>query len=251
MDKAFIKGLRLIEALALSEQPRGVSDLATELAMTKSNVHRLLQTLQAQGYVRQVPPHSTYELTTRIWELGNRVIRRMDLIKLARPAMTRLAQQTGETVHLSVLDDTEVVYLDKIESAHHIRAHTSVGARAPAFTVATGKAMLAQLPDEYLERFRPHLRRYTDTTRITLEALHEDIVQARAQGYAVVPLGEWREGIAACACAILGRSGELVGAIGMSGPDTRIKRKQLRQIAVQVVEAARDISTALGHVPRG
>jgi IclR family transcriptional regulator, acetate operon repressor len=251
MDKAFIKGLRLIEALALSETPRGVTDLATELGFTKSNTHRLLTTLQAQGYVRQIPPHSLYELTTRIWELGSHVIRRMDLIKVARPAMLRLAEQTGETVHLSLLEDTDVVYVDKIESAHHIRAHTSVGSRAPAFTVATGKAMLCHMPDSYLERFTPHLRRYTDTTRATLAELREDIATAREQGYASVPLGEWRDGIAACACAILGRSGELVGAIGMSGPDSRVKRKQLKEYAGYVVEAARTISTALGYAPRG
>ncbi|MGC9445647.1 IclR family transcriptional regulator [Cereibacter johrii] len=250
MDKAFIKGLRLLECLAVSEKPRGVSDLAAELAMTKSNVHRLLQTLQAQGYVRQVPPNSTYELTTKIWELGSNVIRRMDLISIARPAMQRLAEQTGETVHLSILDDIDVVYVDKIESAHHIRAHTSVGSRAPAFTVATGKAMLAHMPDDYLERFRPHLRRYTDSTRVTIEELHEDIRLARAQGHAVVLQGEWREGIAACACAILGRTGDLVGAIGMSGPDSRIKRKLLKLIAPQVMEAAQSISAALGYLPR-
>ncbi|WP_103332065.1 IclR family transcriptional regulator [Pseudotabrizicola formosa] len=250
MDKAFIKGLRLIETLALSDTPRGVSDLAAELEMTKSNVHRLLQTLQGLGYVRQVPVNSCYELTTKIWELGSHVIRRMDLIKIARPAMTLLAEQTGETIHLSVLEDTDVIYLDKIESAHHIRANTSVGARAPAFTVATGKAMLAQLPDEYLERFRPHLRAYTATTRTTIEALRSDIELARAQGYAVVPQGEWRDGIAACACAILGRTGELVGAIGISGPDSRVKRKQLKLIAPQVMEAAQTISAALGYVRR-
>ncbi|RGP37962.1 IclR family transcriptional regulator [Pseudotabrizicola alkalilacus] len=250
MDKAFIKGLRLIETLAISEVPRGVSDLATELAMTKSNVHRLLQTLQSLGYVRQVPLNSCYELTTKIWELGSHVIRRMDLIKIARPAMTLLAGQTGETIHLSVLEDTDVIYLDKIESAHHIRANTSVGARAPAFTVATGKAMLAHMPDDYLERFRPHLRAYTATTRTTIEALRSDIELARAQGYAVVPQGEWRDGIAACACAILGRSGELVGAIGISGPDSRVKRKHLKLIAPQVMEAAQTISAALGYVRR-
>jgi DNA-binding IclR family transcriptional regulator len=250
MDKAFIKGLRLVETLALSETPRGVSDLAAELELTKSNVHRLLQTLQSQGYVRQVPVNSSYELTTKIWELGSHVIRRMDLVKIARPAMTRLAEQTGETVHLSVLEDTDVIYLDKIESAHHIRAHTSVGSRAPAFTVATGKAMLSHMPDDYLERFRPHLRAYTETTRTTIEALREDIALARAQGHAVVPLGEWRDGIAACACAILGRSGELVGAIGMSGPDSRVKRKQLKLIAPQVMEAAQAISAALGYARR-
>lgn len=250
MDKAFVKGLRLLETLAQSEKPRGVSDLAHELEMTKSNVHRLLQTLQAHGYVRQVPINSSYEMTTKIWELGNHVIRRMDLVTLARPAMLRLAEQTGETVHLSVLEDIDVIYLDKIESAHHIRAHTSVGSRAPAFTVATGKAMLAHMPDDYLERFRPHLRAYTDTTRTTIEALREDIRQTRAQGYAVVPLGEWRDGIAACACAILGRSAELVGAIGMSGPDSRVKKKQLKLIAPKVVEAAQTISAALGYAQR-
>jgi DNA-binding IclR family transcriptional regulator len=250
MDKAFVKGLRLVEALAHSDAPRGISDLAKDLALTKSNVHRLLQTLQSHGYVRQVPLNSSYELTTKIWELGSHVIRRMDLVTLARPAMIRLAEQTGETVHLSVLEDIDVIYLDKIESAHHIRAHTSVGSRAPAYTVATGKAMLAHMPDDYLERFRPHLRAYTETTRTTIEALAEDIRQTRAQGYAVVPQGEWRDGIAACACAILGRSGELVGAIGISGPDTRVKRKQLKLIAPQVTEAAQTISAALGYARR-
>jgi DNA-binding IclR family transcriptional regulator len=250
MDKAFIKGLRLMEALAYSDQPRGVTDLAVELALTKSNVHRLLTTLQSQGYVRQIATSGGYELSTRMWELGSQVIRRMDLVKVARPAMLRLAELTGETVHLSVLQDTDVIYLDKIESAHHIRANTSVGARAPAYTVATGKAMLARMPGEYLERFGPNLKRYTDTTRVTIEALRQDIEFARAQGYAAVLHGEWREGIAACACAILGRSGELAGAIGMSGPDTRIKRKQMKQISVHVMDAAQSISAALGYSSR-
>lgn len=247
MDKAFIKGLRLIEALAASDVPRGISDLARELEMTKSNVHRLLATLIAQGYARQVPPLNHYELTIRIWELGVHVIRRLDLTKVARPAMTRLAEITGETVHLSVLDGTEVLYLDKIESAHHIRAHTSIGARAPAHAVATGKAMLSCMPEAYLERLGEVLPRFTETTRTTLKELRADIRVAREQGYALVPRGEWREGIAACACAILGRSGDVVGAIGMSGPDSRIRRRQLKEIAPHVMAAARDISVALGY----
>lgn len=117
MDKAFTKGLRLVEALALSERPRGITDLARELDFTKSNVHRFLATLQELGYVRRNPADSTYELTPRIWELGNHVIRRMDFVRMAQPAMAKLAETTGETVHLSMLDGTDVVYLDKIESA--------------------------------------------------------------------------------------------------------------------------------------
>lgn len=249
MDKAFTKGLRLLEVLARSNKPRGITDLAKELDFTKSNVHRLLATLQAQGFVRQTPPHSTYELTLKIWELGNNVVRRLDLVAIARPAMERLALATGETVHLSVLDDTDVVYVDKIESKHQIRAHTSVGMRAPAFAMATGKAMLAHEPDEALDRFRPLFKRFTATTRVTPEELMADIRQIRQQGYAMVLQGEWRDGIAACACAILGRAGEVAGAIGISGPDTRLKRKELKQFSEDVREAARSISAALGHLP--
>jgi DNA-binding IclR family transcriptional regulator len=246
MDKAFTKGLHLIEVLALSERPRRITDLAQELSFTKSNVHRLLATLQQLGYVRQ-NADTSYELTTRMWELGNHVIRRMDLVKVARPAMVKLAKVTRETVHLSVLDGTDVVYLDKIESEHHIRAHTAVGARAPAFTMATGKAILSHMPDYHLELFEPHFRRYTNTTRTTIEELRADVELARKQGYALVSHGEWREGIAACACAIHSRTGEVAGAIGMSGPDTRLKPRHLKHMATHVIEAARSISTALGH----
>lgn len=249
MDKAFTKGLRLLETLATSDRPRGITDLASELQFTKSNVHRLLQTLQIQGFVRQLPPNSTYELTTKIWELGSHVIRRMDLSKVARPAMVRLAEEVGETVHLSILDNTDVVYIDKIEGSHHIRAYTHVGARAPAFSMATGKAMLAHMPDEYLERFAPIFAKFTEHTRATLPELRADLELIRSQGYAMVPHGEWRDGIAACACAILDRTGDVAGAIGISGPDTRIKVNDLKQFSVHVMEAAKAISSTLGYAP--
>ncbi len=247
MDKAFTKGLKLLETLARSAKPRGITDLAGELGFTKSNVHRLLTTLQSHGFVRQDPASSTYELTLKIWELGSIVVRKLDLVTLARPAMASLAAATGETVHLSVLDDTDVVYVDKIESSHQIRAHTSIGMRAPAFAMATGKAMLAHEADAELERFRPVLQRYTATTRVTMDELRSDLEQVRRLGFAMVLHGEWREGIAACACAILGQSGRAVGAIGISGPDTRLKRKELKQHSEHVVSAAKRVSGALGH----
>ena len=102
----------------------------------------------------------------------------------------------------------------------------------------------------FLDRFRPLFKRYTDATRVTLEDLQADIIQVRQQGYAMVLHGEWREGIAACACAILGQGGELAGAIGISGPDSRLKRKDLKQYSEHVMEAARAISAALGHSAR-
>lgn len=249
MEKALVKGLQLMECLAASSQPRGIADLAAETQLARSNVHRIVTTLRTLGYVRQVPETSAYELTTKLWELGSQVIRRLDLIKVARPAMQALAEATRETIHLSVLDGTDVVYVDKIEGSHDIRAHTSVGARAPAYTVATGKAMLAQRPDSFLLQLGPTLRPYTQVTRTRIEDLRRDIEEVRRCGYAVVPHGEWREGIAACAAPIFGGTGELVGAIGMSGPDSRLGPGEINAVSVHVLSAARQVSAALGYLP--
>lgn len=248
MDKAFVKGLRLIEALSASDRARGITDLARELDLTKSNVHRLLTTLQREGYVRQ-RADSAYELTTRIWEVGSRVIGRMDLPRIAQPAMAKLAAATGETVHLSILDDCEVVYIDRIESDHPVRAHTTIGSRAPAWTAATGKAMLALLPEAYLDRFEGRFYPYTPASLTSLDALRADIATTRALGYCPMVRAEWREGIAAVAAAITDASGALVGGIGISGPESRLKRRQIKAYASDVQTAAREIGTALGTSP--
>ena len=194
--------------------------------------------------MRRNATDSTYQLTSKIWELGSHVIGRMDLIRAARPVMARLADLTGETVHLSRLDGTEVVYVDRIESRHHIRAHMNVGARAPAIATAPGKAMLAHMQDDCLEGFRRHLKRCAGRPRTPLEELRDGLELARQQGYAAIPHDE---GIAACASVILDGHGKLAGAVGVSGPEARIKRRQLEQIAVYVTDAANSISAELGY----
>lgn len=251
MDTGLGRGLRLLEQLALSDRPLGVSELALSLGLGKSTVHRQLGTLVAMGFASQVPVSGAYVLTTRIWELGSHVIGRMDLVKLARPAMLRLSERTGATVHLAILHDTDIIYIDKIDGAHPLRAHTRVGARAPAWAVATGKAILAHLPPERLEDFRDILRPFTPATRLSLDALQADFARVRAQGCCVIERSEWRQGVVSCAAVLLGRRGEPVAAIGISGPDTRFSPADLLRAAEPVQEAARVISAALGYQSGG
>ena len=130
MDTTFVKGLQVMEALARNPQLCGVSDLARHLGMTKSNVHRLLQTLVACGYVRNMEQSGKYELTLKVWELGAAVLGRLDVKSIASEYMEQLGQLSGETVHLSVLDGVEVVYIDKVDSPHPVRAYSHVGGRA-------------------------------------------------------------------------------------------------------------------------
>ena len=246
MDKAFIKGLRLIESLASSEAPRGVTELAVELKMTKSNVHRLLGTLQAQGYVRQTSALGTYQLTPRLWEFGCRVMARFDLAKFARHAMQTLAEATKETVHLSILDGLDVVYLDKIESAHDVRAYSHVGGRSPAWCVATGKAMLAYASPDMLVGIGDRMRAFTRESIIEEAVLHDQFEAIRRNGYAV-NRGEWREGVCGLAAPVRSGSGSVVGAIGISGPAQRLQPKHIRKFAGHVMDAADEVAQALGQ----
>jgi len=111
----------VIEALATHPNLTGVTELSKHLGLTKSNAHRLLQTLVACGYVRNLEQSGKYELTLKLWELGAAVVDRLDLKTVAVEYMERLCQLSGETVHLSVLEGTEVIYLDKVDSPHPVR----------------------------------------------------------------------------------------------------------------------------------
>lgn len=246
MDKTLLKGLTLVELLARSEESRGVSSLARELQLSKSNVHRILLTLQSKSYVRRVDSNSTYELTPKLWELGSLVRGRLSLLKVSHEFMVELAEETGESVHLSILDGGEVVYVDKIESSQPIAAYTRIGGRAPAYCVATGKAMLATIPSDELDAVVPKLKRYTDSTITNYDKLRAELAKTLEAGYAV-NRGEWREDVYGVASPIWDGSGRAAGAIGLSGPSTRYKAKQVKAFSGHIVQAARKIASALGH----
>ena len=242
-----LNGLRLLEALAASREPRGVTEIAEELGIVKSNAHRLLQALAAKGYVRQDPGSARYACSLKIWGLATSVSERFDVAVVARPQLAELARRTRETVHLSVLEDTEVVYLDKIDSPQPVRAYSRVGGRAPAYCVATGKAMLAFAPREVLDHVCRKLKQHAPRTITERKALERELLGVRNAGYAV-NRGEWRESVGGIAAPIYGPAGQVVAAVGISGPVERLSVSRLRKFAPQVIVAAGNISRALGGV---
>lgn len=246
-EKAFVKALNLLDVLGSSDEPRGITSLADELQLTKSNVHRLLMTLLRHGYVVQTEAKGSYALTTKMWEIGSNVISRLDYVRLAREQMPELAEEVGETVHLSTLDGRDVVYVDKIESAHAVRAYTRVGSRAPAWCVATGKAMLAYQPESFIDTLTPYLEKFTPHSVTDIEQLKSQLGQVRTNGYAV-NRGEWREDVSGVACPIFSASGNVVAAIGISGPTARIKARHIKDHAGKVQIASQRISKGLGYL---
>lgn len=249
MDTTLLKGLNVLEALIRSDRPRGISEFSTELGLTKSNVHRVLQTLQAAGYVGQ-SDFGSYAPTLKIWELGAKVYLKLDIPREARPFLFDLANLTRETVHLSVLDGAEVVYLDKIDSPEPVRAYSTIGGRAPAHCVATGKALLAFITDAAAHKGNDDFPSFTPRTIITREAFEASCADIRAKGYAV-NWGEWREQVRGVAAPVRDAYGSIVAAVGISGPADRLPRNRILEVAPHVVESAERISKALGYGPKG
>ena len=247
METTLVKGLSLLEALANAPGGCGVTDLGRQLQITKSNAHRLLQTLVSCGYARNLEQSGRYELSLKLWQLGSMVIGRLDLKTIGAEYIGGLSQVTGETVHLSILEGTEVVYIDKVDSPHPIRAYSQVGGRAPAYCVATGKALLAHAPVPVIDAISLQLEPITAKTITSPRGLRAEMESIRANGYAVNQ-GEWREGVCGVAAPICDASGRVCAAIGISGPSDRFKPRRIKQLAPTVVKVAQQISARLGHL---
>lgn len=237
MNNTLVKGLLMLEALARSEQPMGVTELATALGIPKSNVHRMLQALVELRYVLRDEDRGTYRASVRLWELGSAVLARLDLRTTALAQMEALLERTRETVHLSVLDGDEVVYVHKLDSPEPVRAYSQIGGRAPAHCVATGKAMLAYESDAFLRSLSQRLTRHTERTITDPGEFMREMARVRSTGHAV-NRGEWRESVVGIAAPIRGSDGRVLAALGISGPAERIKPSAFKALAAHVIAAA-------------
>mgnify|MGYP001552447305 CR=1 FL=1 len=244
MEKTVAKGLKVIEALAHSDGARTLTDLANECGLSKSNMHRLLRTLELCGYVRHDPAARSFSATLRPWDLGNRIFSRSALRTVAIPHLEELAALTKETTHLSVLDGEEVIYIGKVDSVHAVRTYVNIGDRAPAYCCATGKAMLAYMPEETVRHVSRNLKRFTKNTIVSPAKLRADLEQTRAQGYSMT-LGEWQAGVLGFAAAIKSDTGTVLGAIGVAGPKERMQESDLKQTIAAVKRAASRIEAEL------
>lgn len=245
MDTTVLKALSILEALARSSAPLGVTELAGTLDLSKSNVHRLLQTLASQGYV--TPIDRRYAATTKLWELGALVIGRLDVSRIAAPIMQCLVATVDETAHLSVLDMAacEVVSIHNVESTQPVRAYSRIGQRTPAHCVATGKALLSAQAVEALQKLPEELPRFTKHTLYRRADLLKVLQKAKRDGYAT-NVGEWREQVGGAATVIYDHVGSPVAALGLTVPVERLKPKVMGRYIPLLTAAAAEISRLMG-----
>jgi len=248
LDTTLAKGLAVLDWLVRQEGECRVTDVAEAFKIGRSNAHRTLQTLVLCGWVLQDARSSAYRPSLRLFELGMLVHETTDMKELLRPLLAKLAEATGETVHLAVLDAAEIVYLDKFASPLPVIAYSRVGGRAPAYCIATGKALLAALGED-LATLRQRLGRlvtYTPNTITDFARLHAELLRTRTRGYAE-NREEWRAGVCGLGAPVFNATGLPVAAVGISVPSIRFTRGQAKALSEALVGCARDASTALGY----
>lgn len=245
--------IRVIDVLG-SAAALGVTEICERLKLPKSSVHNILETLAYDGVVAKSSESGKYSLGVRLIEFGNRAQINHDLTRLAHPYLVGLSEDTGETVHLTVLDDDEVLYVDCVESRMRFRAYSVIGVRAPLYCTAVGKAILAFFPrDRQLSVIREKgLARWTKNTITSEKAMLEELSRTAKRGYAVDNM-EHEDFLRCVGAPIRNWKGEVFASISVSGPSQRNPLKKLPGTARLVTEATSEISRKMGYraAPRG
>ena len=179
------KGFAIIESLSRHGE-MSIQRLSEELGMNKSTVYRFLSTLTTLGYVQQDSESKHYSLSYKFFQIGREKDRNHTLASQVRPFMEQLLEETGESVHLAVLQGTKVLYIDQVESMNTIRVNVEIGKTFPAYSVGVGKAMLAFMPEEDVAGLfsKENFVSFTEKTINSVDALLDELKEVRKRGYA-------------------------------------------------------------------
>jgi IclR family transcriptional regulator, acetate operon repressor len=244
------KAVSVLDVVAEAQRPLRFKDLVELIDQPRGTLHRQVTNLIAEGLLAQ-RTDNCYELGPRLLKLASRAWSDNQFRRIAEPHLAALHDATGETVHLGILNGTEIIYLDKVESRSAVRMHSQIGKASPVHCTGVGKAAMSRLPDDRLEALarRIHYKRFTPTTIIGAEALIEEITRIRAEGVSY-DREEHEAGIGCVAASIASPDGALIAGISVTAPTYRVAMTVLEGWAPLVRQAADritdDISMRLG-----
>jgi DNA-binding IclR family transcriptional regulator len=242
------RALSIVDVLAASDRALGASEISEHLRLNKSTVHRLMAVLERKYYVERDVQTGKYRLGLKLAELGSVALSRFDLHAAAAPFVERLMRETGETAHLGVLRQNEVISLTNAESGRSVRTPATVGRRSPVHCTSLGKALLAFQPPQQINEF---LRRYrftgfTPNTIRRLDRFRAELEKVRSHGFAM-DNEEFEEGLRCVGAPVRDHSGNVIAAISIAGPAFRISPNRMPGLIRSVVNVAADMSESLWY----
>ncbi|MDR3052707.1 MAG: IclR family transcriptional regulator [Coriobacteriales bacterium] len=236
----------VLEYLSQSPVPKGPTQVAQALDMSKSTVYRLLNSLQMRGYVEKSESGGTYRIGIKLVEVASNHINNLELQTEARPYLIEMQTELGLIVHLGILDGHEVVYVEKLDLSPNIRGYTQIGLRVPAQCSSLGKCILAQLSGDQLDYLMSSCKfeQYTPNTITDLADLKTHLRLVRQQGWAM-DNEEYILGHRCVGAPIYDYRGEIIAAVSASGPTTLFTNDLIPQVTKRIQTAAEAISRRL------
>jgi IclR family transcriptional regulator, pca regulon regulatory protein len=222
------RGLAVIRAFDAEHRELALSEVARSTGLTRAAARRFLLTLVKLGYVNL--SQGRFSLRPRVLELGYAYLSSLSLPEVAMPHMERLVAQVNESCSISVLDDTDVVYVARVPTRRIMSITLAIGTRLPAFVTSMGRVLLAGLPEAELDErlARIELTPLTARTVTDKDALREIIATVRRQGYAATDQ-ELEEGLRSLAVPLRGASGAVTAALNVSVHASRASMAAMRR----------------------
>ena len=226
----------------------GLTEIAKKMGIAKSTAFGLVSTLMSKGFLEKDSVTNKYRLGVILLELGGLYSSRLDIRNEALPFMHGLREKTNETVQLSILVGTDIVYIDRAEAPSFIRFTTRVGSMSPAHCTATGKVLLSYIEEEELDRLYKgkSLTAFTDKTITDISSLKQTLKEVKDAGYSIDD-EESELGLRGVAAPIFNHKGKVVAALSVGGPTDRVTLDSLLGITEHVCEIGYSISQRLGY----
>lgn len=241
------RALQLLQTFERPGQELTVSAFATRLGIHRSSASRLAATLAERGFLQRASGSEAFRLGPEVGRLGMLMVASRNLTVDAREAMVELADETGETVVLSVLDKGQALDIAQVHGAGHlIGGQNWLGRRAPLHASSDGKVLLAFADVDLSDLELPAATQHTITD---LDELRAEVARVRDRGWATA-VGELEDGLRGVAVPVWDHTDQCVAALSVSGPEYRLSDQRLSEIASLAQAAARKISGRLGHVAR-
>jgi IclR family transcriptional regulator, KDG regulon repressor len=248
--KSVIKAAEILDVIRNNRKPLSLEEIGRLLGLNKTTCFRFLQTMLELKVIVQESGSKNYKLGPKLISLGLSALNRFDLHKEAVPLMKKLREITGETINLSILDQFEMLIIERFRSAHVYNANLTVGSRLPLHCTSQGKIILAFSPAEKQKELLSHIdyEKYTEKTVKNESKLKEQMVESLEKGYSI-NREEFELGIAAVAGPIMNHADEPVAALNVSFPLARHPgKKYCEEIAKRVLSTCRELSLMSGKI---
>lgn len=241
------KAMDVLELFSAARHELGVVETAQILGKSKSTTSRWLSAMEEAGFLERDGAGGRYRLSMRLAALGEVARQSTSLQRLARPALHRLTDATGETSDLVVLTEQEAVNVDVVESPRPVKQVGWLGRRLPLHATAAGKALVAwRSRDEVLRLLPSPLPRFTPSTITDPEALLGELMAVRRRGYSTA-VQELEEDLVGVAAPVRDLGGNVVAVLTVGAPVSRVPIARMSEVAEHVVREADSVSRGLGY----